>query len=98
MPNTWITSFSIKFTKFSDGSITSLIAYGGTDMEAMIWVLRILDPFYGSAAMEFKQLEGGTLLRIISNETFIIGIISNLVYTALFFVGGALIFRKRDVK
>ncbi len=80
------------------GSISSLIAYGGTDLDGLIWALRILDPFYASNAMEFKTLEGGTLLRIISNESFIVSIISNIVYTALFFFGGALIFRKRDVK
>ena len=81
------------------GSITSLITLqSDLNTEGFVWFLRFIDPLYGASSMEYEMLGENAMLRIVSNETLICGIVSNIFYTALFFVGGALIFNKRDVK
>lgn len=75
--------------------------------EGLLWALRIIDPFYGTGALEMETIgqivmPDGTVIdetvRTIGTETFVSSIISNLVYIALFFGFGCLIFAKRDVK
>ena len=57
-------------------------------------VLKVVDPFYGIAATE-TTMEG---VAVIDNLTLFGGIASSIVYSALFFLAGMNIFRKRDVK
>lgn len=57
--------------------------------EVVVWLLRILNPLYA-----ISMLNAG----FIADETFIAAIICNCVYALIFFVGGLLIFRKRDIK
>ena len=57
-------------------------------------VLKVVDPLYAVAAVDTNDAGIAT----IDNYTFITGICSNLVYAAVFFFGGAAIFKKRDIK
>ena len=74
------------------GTITSLIP----DNEGVVWTMRFVDPLYSIGTMEYASDK--SFMRVLTTETFVSGIISNIVYTGLFFTGGLLIFRKRDVK
>ena len=73
--------------------------------EELVWTLRIIDPLYGLGAAEVVTstsiVDGAevvTYYQDLTTETFVSSIISNLVYTALFFVLGISIFKKRDIK
>ena len=73
--------------------------------EELVWILRIIDPLYGLGAAEVASstsivdgVEVVTYYQDLTIETFVSSIISNLVYTALFFVLGISIFKKRDIK
>ena len=91
------------------GSLVSVIAQSE---EGLLWAGRIIDPLYAFGANEYIDAQGfyaseealdsmpieALLSTGMSNETFVSGIISNLVYTAIFFGGGILIFSKRDIK
>ena len=69
------------------------------DMDGLIWFMRIADPLYCvSESTIVINDETKSIEMAISNETFISGICSNVVYAALFFGFGALEFKKRDVK
>ena len=91
-------------------SLAPLITLFLDGNETLLWIIRILDPFFGLSANEQKVV-GQTIVFVdgypeirdlteptITNETFISGICSNVVYAALFYVGGLFIFKKRDVK
>lgn len=56
-------------------------------------VLRVLNPFY---SLGYSEAEGGKL--VVTNEAFLTEVINTVVYSALFIVGGFLIFKKQDVK
>ena len=72
---------------------------GDHTLDNVVWVARIIDPLYGISSSEMVvNMETGEAKRIVSNETFISGIINNLAYTALFTFFGVLEFTKRDVK
>ena len=86
-------------------SLTSTLVgtFGGS--EELVWILRIIDPLYGLGAAEVVTstsiVDGAevvTYYQDLTTETFVSSIISNLVYTALFFVLGISIFKKRDIK
>lgn len=89
-------------------TIGALIASFAADQEGVIWAVRVIDPYYPLGATEFEVVgqyfdpTTGNLVDIhattIYNETFVSGIISNLTYTALFTVGGLLLFTHRDIK
>ena len=74
--------------------------------DKVIWAARIIDPLYAMSSSEFvvkDVIEGGEVVGQevtvdISKETFISGLISNTVYALLFFFGGLVIFKKRDIK
>lgn len=70
--------------------------------DGVVWAARILDPLYAISSsetkIEFIDSEHYEVYKVLSNETFITGIINNVVYTGIFFAAGSLIFRKRDVK
>ena len=85
----------------------SVIAALSGNNETVIWTMRVIDPFFGLSAGETEVVgmvftpEGEPYFlynSIITTETFVSGILSNIVYTAIFFFGGLLIFKKRDVK
>ena len=85
----------------------TIISLIGLDKEEVLWAGRILDPLFPLNAGEYIEISKGTnefgyenieRLSTIHNETFVSGICSNLVYAALFFGGGLLIFAKRDIK
>lgn len=56
-------------------------------------VIKCVDPLY---AISSPDIKGG--VATIDNYTFFTGLGANLVYAAAFFVGGACLFKKRDVK
>ena len=73
----------------------------------LTWIVRILDPYYALGANELEAVsktvvDGKEVVtqyqQTLFNETVICGIVSNIVYSALFFIGGLIIFKKRDVK
>lgn len=64
----------------------------------IVWIGRIVDPLYGISSSEIKMINEFEAEHIVSDETFFSGIISNLVYTAIFAGFGAFEFSKRDVK
>ena len=86
--------------------IASFGAIFGEVDETLLWVLRIANPLYGVSANEIKMVDmvvvEGEMYpvyeRVITNETFICAICSNIGYAAAFFFGGLFIFKKRDVK
>ncbi len=83
--------------------VATMCTLFASDNEGLLWTLRILDPLYPIGATEsIENINADnpmmSLTSDMSNETFISGIISNLVYTALFFAGGIIIFTKRDIK
>lgn len=56
-------------------------------------VIKCVDPLY---AISSPDIKGG--VATIDNYTFFTGLGANLVYAIAFFVGGACLFKKRDVK
>lgn len=84
------------------GSMISMIAEALED-DVIVKIVEIIDPLF---VISGGGVEGNMVLvddkarMYLSIETgaFVATIINNLVYAALFFVGGALIFAKRDVK
>lgn len=58
-------------------------------------VLRFINPLHAIMAVD---VDTSTLKLTMDNTTFIAGIVNNLVVASIFFVGGLLIFSKRDVK
>ena len=88
----------------------SIVAIFLQDNEGLLWTFRIIDPMFALGAGESVVVGQATVIidgmeiiqdetkATISTETFVSGIISNLVYTGLFFGGGLLIFSKRDIK
>lgn len=67
------------------------------DDEKVLWAARIVDPLYGLSATEIETI-GDQTYQVVTNETFISGICSNIAYFAIFYVGGLFIFKNRDVK
>lgn len=57
--------------------------------EVITWLQRILNPLYA-----ISLINSGAMAQ----ETCIAACISNIVYASLFFVGGLIIFKKRDIK
>ena len=91
-------------------SLAPIVMILGEDNEGLLWALRIIDPFFCLSEKEYDvvgqfiiyTLEGPAPMPIteirIPNEALISGIISNTIYATIFYVGGLLIFKKRDVK
>ena len=75
-------------------SIFSVMVVLFEDSETALNVLRMVDPLYAISSSETND----TGALVMSNATFVSGIINNLVFAALFFGFGSLIFSKRDVK
>ena len=69
-------------------------------LDTLINVTRMVDPLYAQSEQFFEVVnsETGEMIQKMKDETFISAIINNLVYAALFFMAGLLIFKKRDVK
>lgn len=79
----------------------SLMSILSGDNETLLTVMKIIDPLYALSTTE--NIDGvidgvKTVTKTVTNFTFISGIISNLCYAAIFFVGGLLIFKRRDIK
>ena len=93
------------FLCYLSANIISSIAFASDESlekyNTIIWILRIVNPLYACASQELVLTTDGSgsiATQIMKDETFICGIINNVVYAALFFALGAVIFRKRDVK
>lgn len=65
--------------------------------DALLNVMRILDPLYALSSSEIT-MDGMSAYKTISDFTFISGVINNIVYAAIFFASGLIIFQRRDVK
>lgn len=65
--------------------------------DALLNVMRIVDPLYALSSSEIT-MDGMSAYKTISDFTFISGVINNIVYTAIFFASGLIIFQRRDVK
>ncbi|MCR4879928.1 MAG: hypothetical protein K5906_03110 [Bacilli bacterium] len=79
----------------------SIISLAGVENETLLWVGRIIDPLYCLGASEnIMEASGGATIMTtdIKNETFYSGIASNIFYATIFFIGGLVIFKKRDIK
>lgn len=92
-------------------SLAPIVVMFGDRNEGLLWAFRIIDPLFCLGANESVVVgqaiglspEGVPVVYdvtepTVTNETFISGICSNVVYAALFYVGGLFIFKKRDVK
>lgn len=84
------------------GSMVAMIG-DALENEALVNFVKIVDPLYvlsGGGTTESYVVVNDTPKAYVSIETgaFVATIVNNLVYAALFFVGGAFIFIKRDVK
>lgn len=81
-------------------SVLSLLDSPG--VEGFMNVMRIVDPLYAIGAIETKTViideANYNIVANMSNETFIAGICNNLVYAAIFFTAGSVLFKRRDVK
>ena len=71
--------------------------------DTLVNILKIIDPLYvisggGTELSYIVKNDNPTQYVTIENGAFIATIINNLVYAAIFYVGGAFIFMKRDVK
>ena len=83
----------------------SLIASIGSILEdeALINFVKIVDPLFvisgGGTEMSY-MVKNKKMVEYVSLDTsaFVATIINNLVYAAIFYAGGTLIFMKRDVK
>ena len=84
------------------GSIVAMIGEV-LESDTLVNIVKIVDPLYviSGGGTDFTYvIENDSAKQYVSLETgaFVANIINNLVYAAVFFVGGALIFAKRDVK
>lgn len=84
------------------GSIVAMIGEV-LESDTLVNIVKIVDPLYviSGGGTDFAYvIENDSAKQYVSLETgaFVANIINNLVYAAVFFVGGALIFVKRDVK
>ena len=84
------------------GSIVAMIGEV-LESDTLVNIVKIVDPLYviSGGGTDFTYvIENDSAKQYVSLETgaFVANIINNLVYAAIFFVGGALIFVKRDVK
>lgn len=84
------------------GSIVAMIGEV-LESDTLVNIVKIVDPLYviSGGGTDFTYvIENDSAKQYVSLETgaFVANIINNLVYAAVFFVGGALIFVKRDVK
>lgn len=84
------------------GSMVAMIG-DALENEALVNFVKIVDPLYvlsGGGTTESYVVVNDTPKAYVSIETgaFVATIVNNLVYAALFFIGGAFIFIKRDVK
>ena len=84
------------------GTMVTLIA-DALENDTIVNIIKIFDPLFvtSGGGLDYDIIvEGEVTKPILKIETsaFIATIINNLVYAAAFFVGGALIFSKRDVK
>ena len=84
------------------GSIVAMIGEA-LESDTLVNIVKALDPLYviSGGGTEFSYIvENDNPKQYVSLETgaFVGAIINNLVYAALFYIGGALIFVKRDVK
>ena len=84
------------------GSMVAMIG-DALENEALVNFIKIVDPLYvlsGGGTTESYVVVNDTPKAYVSIEigAFVATIVNNLVYAALFFVGGAFIFIKRDVK
>ena len=92
-----IVIIGILFCYFA-GTIVSMMS-GLESMKGLITTIRIIDPLYAISEQNVVIDETtNEAIQVMRDDTFIIGMINNLVYTALFFVSGLFIFKKRDVK
>jgi len=78
--------------------IPLMVSFEEGKIDWMEDLLRIFNPLHALSSNEVKAIDEYTSESIVSNFTFIAGIVNNLVYTALFFVFGSILFKKRDVK
>ena len=74
------------------GSVIVMAAF--RDNESVLTIFKVIDPMY--ALIDILPDAGGNLCY--ESSTFILSIVSNLAYAAIFFVAGSLIFKHRDVK
>ena len=86
------------------GSLVSMIA-GALENDGLVNFVKAVDPLFvisgGGSATEYATDSTGENLiayTVVETSAFICTIINNLVYAGIFFAGGALIFKKRDVK
>ena len=78
------------------------------DVSSLETVLKVIDPLYaisgGAECKYITDVVDGETIKIptskifMATDTFALGIVSNVVYAAIFFVAGSLLFKKRDVK
>lgn len=62
-------------------------------------VMKFINPLYALASPTAVTNDETFVTTLsVENDAFIAGIIMNLVYSAIFFVGGLFIFKKRDIK
>ena len=84
------------------GTMVALIG-DALESEALVNIVKIVDPLFVISGGGIEQnyiVENEVPKSYVSIETsaFIANIVNNLVYAAIFYIGGALIFMKRDVK
>lgn len=82
-------------------TISTVISLLSVEYEALANTMKIINPLYAISATELGiEGEGNQAhtVRVLTDFTFISGIISNICYASLFFAGGLLIFQRRDVK
>ena len=84
------------------GSIVAMIGEV-LESDTLVNIVKVIDPLYviSGGGTDFTYIiENDSAKQYVSLETgaFVANIINNLVYATVFFVGGALIFAKRDVK
>lgn len=75
--------------------VAALTLFGDSGIEGFATFLKIINPLYALGAGPDFTDEGKAFME---TSTMISGIVNNLVYAAIFFAAGILIFSKRDVK
>lgn len=78
------------------GSVRSMGADSNGSMDMILLILKLFNPIFSLTSPESELVATSTFK--VSDDYFWAEVINNIVYTALFFFGGWLIFRKRDVK
>lgn len=85
------------------GSLISIVAEL-LENDFLIWTVKIFNPLYaisGGASYDLvidEETGATNMLAYYPTDVLVCGIVNNLVYSALFFFGGAFIFSKRDIK